>query len=61
MSATGPQLVVSIVIAFVVGYAAVSWFLKFLVRHGMYWFVGYRVILGVVVLVLLGTGVLVAQ
>lgn len=61
MSATGPQLVVSIVIAFVVGYAAVSWFLKFLVRHGMYWFVGYRVILGVVVLILLGTGVLVAQ
>jgi undecaprenyl-diphosphatase len=31
------------------------------VRHGMYWFVGYRVILGVVVLTLLGTGVLVAR
>lgn len=61
MSATGPQLIVSIVIAFVVGYAAVAWFLKFLVRHGMYWFVGYRVILGVVVLILLGTGVLVGQ
>jgi undecaprenyl-diphosphatase len=61
MSATGPQLVVSIVIAFVVGYAAVAWFLKFLVRHGMYWFVGYRVVLGVVVLILLGTGVLVGQ
>jgi undecaprenyl-diphosphatase len=61
MSATGPQLAVSIVIAFVVGYAAVAWFLKFLVRHGMYWFVGYRVILGVVVLILLGTGVLVGQ
>jgi undecaprenyl-diphosphatase len=61
MSATGPQLAVSVVIAFVVGYAAVAWFLKFLVRHGMYWFVGYRVILGVVVLILLGSGVLVAQ
>lgn len=61
MSATGPQLAVSIVIAFVVGYAAVAWFLKFLVRHGMYWFVGYRVVLGVVVLILLGTGVLVGQ
>jgi undecaprenyl-diphosphatase len=61
MSATGAQLAVSIVIAFVVGYAAVAWFLKFLVRHGMYWFVGYRVILGVVVLILLGTGVLVSQ
>jgi undecaprenyl-diphosphatase len=61
MSATGPQLLVSIVIAFVVGYAAVAWFLKFLVRHGMYWFVAYRVLLGVVVLVLLGTGVLAAS
>lgn len=61
LSATGPQLTVSIVIAFVIGYAAVSWFLKFLVRHGMYWFVGYRVILGVVLLVLLGTGAVAAQ
>ncbi|PRC51417.1 undecaprenyl-diphosphatase, partial [Mycobacterium sp. ITM-2017-0098] len=32
MSATGAQLLVSTVIAFVVGYAAVSWFLRFLVR-----------------------------
>jgi undecaprenyl-diphosphatase len=31
------------------------------VRHGMYWFVGYRVIVGVVVLILLGTGVVAAQ
>ncbi len=60
MSATGPQLLVGTVIAFVVGYAAVAWFLKFLVNHSMYWFVGYRVIVGVVVLVLLGTGVLAA-
>jgi undecaprenyl-diphosphatase len=61
MSATGPQLLVSVVIAFVVGYAAVAWFLRFLVRHGMYWFVAYRVLLGVVVLVLLATGVLAAS
>jgi undecaprenyl-diphosphatase len=61
MSATGAQLIVSIVIAFVVGFAAIAWFLKFLVRHGMYWFVGYRVILGVVVLILLGTGTMAAQ
>ncbi len=61
MSASGAQLIVAIVIAFVVGLAAVAWFLKFLVRHGMYWFVGYRVILGVVVLILLGTGVMAAQ
>lgn len=60
MSATGAQLAVAIAIAFVVGYAAVSWFLKFLVRHSMYWFVGYRVVLGVTVLALLGTGVVAA-
>jgi undecaprenyl-diphosphatase len=57
MSASGPQLLVATVIAFVVGFAAVSWFLRFLVRHSMYWFVGYRVLLGTVVLVLLGTQV----
>ncbi|MDR3662927.1 MAG: undecaprenyl-diphosphate phosphatase [Mycobacterium sp.] len=61
MSATGAQLAVAVAIAFVVGYAAVSWFLKFLVRHSMYWFVGYRVVLGTTVLVLLGTGVVAAQ
>jgi undecaprenyl-diphosphatase len=61
LSASGPQLAVSVVIAFVIGLAAVSWFLKFLVRHGMYWFVGYRVILGVALLILLGTGVVAAQ
>lgn len=57
MSATGPQLLVATVIAFVVGFAAVAWFLRFLVRHSMYWFVGYRVLLGTAVLILLGTGV----
>lgn len=61
MSASGPQLLVGTIIAFVVGYAAVAWFLKFLVGHSMYWFVGYRVTVGVVVLVLLGTGVLAPQ
>jgi len=61
MSATGLQLLVGTVIAFVIGYAAVAWFLKFLVSHSMYWFVGYRVILGVVVLILLGTGTMAAQ
>jgi undecaprenyl-diphosphatase len=60
MSASGPQLLVATLIAFVVGFAAVAWFLRFLVRHSMYWFVGYRVLLGVVVLVLLATGVVAA-
>ncbi|NIH96081.1 undecaprenyl-diphosphatase [Mycolicibacterium fluoranthenivorans] len=59
-SATGLQLLVGTVIAFVIGYAAIAWFLRFLVRHSMYWFVGYRVIVGVTVLILLGTGVIAA-
>jgi len=58
MSATGPQLLVATVIAFVVGYAAIAWFLRFLISHTMYWFVGYRVLAGVAVMVLLATGVL---
>jgi undecaprenyl-diphosphatase len=57
MSATGSQLVVAIAIAFVVGLAAVAWFLRFLVRHSMYWFVGYRLAAGAAVLILLATGV----
>ena len=57
MSASGPQLLVATVIAFVIGFLAVAWFLRFLVRHSMYWFVGYRVLLGTVVLILLGAGV----
>lgn len=60
MSATGPQLLVSILIAFVIGLAAVTWFLRFLVRHNMFWFVGYRVIVGSVVLILLATGTVAA-
>jgi undecaprenyl-diphosphatase len=60
MSATGPQLLVAVAIAFVVGFAAIAWLLRFLVRHRMYWFVAYRVALGVVVMILLGTGVVAA-
>jgi undecaprenyl-diphosphatase len=60
MSATGLQLLVSTLIAFVIGLAAVSWFLRFLVRHNMYWFVGYRVVAGVSVLILLATGTVAA-
>ena len=61
MSATGLQLFVATAIAFVVGFVAIAWLLRFLVRHSMYWFVGYRVTLGVVVLILLGSGVVAAQ
>jgi undecaprenyl-diphosphatase len=61
MSATGPQLLVATAIAFVVGLSAVAWFLQFLVRHSMYWFVGYRVVAGAGVLILLATGAVCAM
>jgi undecaprenyl-diphosphatase len=57
MSATGPQLLAATIIAFVVGLASVAWLLRFLVRHSMYWFVGYRVAAGAGVLILLAAGV----
>jgi undecaprenyl-diphosphatase len=56
MSATGPQLLAATVIAFVVGLSAIAWLLQFLVRHSMYWFVGYRVAAGAGVLILLASG-----
>jgi undecaprenyl-diphosphatase len=61
MSATGLQLTVSVLITFVVGFAAVSWLLRFLANHAMYWFVGYRVILSLTLMVLLATGVVAAS
>jgi undecaprenyl-diphosphatase len=60
MSATGLQLAVSVVITFVIGYVAVSWLLRFLAHHAMYWFVGYRVLLALTVMTLLATGVVAA-
>jgi len=60
MSATGLQLLVSVLITFVVGYAAISWLLRFLANHAMYWFVGYRVVLSLTLMALLATGALAA-
>ena len=45
------------VVSFVVAYAAVAWFLRFVAGHSIAVFVWYRVTLGVLLLVLLGTGV----
>ena len=60
MSATGPQLLVSVIIAFVVGFVAIAWLLRFVAHHVMYWFVGYRVVLALAVMALLATGVVAA-
>lgn len=53
----GPTLVATAV-AFVVGYAAIAWLLKFVSHHTLAPFVVYRVLLGCGVLVLLAAGVL---
>lgn len=49
---------IAVVLAFVVGLAALHWFMRWLANHGTYVFVWYRVALGGVLLGLLGTGVL---
>ena len=52
------ETVVGTVVAFVVAYASIAWLLRFVAHHPITWFVPYRVALGVVLLVLLGTGVM---
>ena len=59
-AATSSQLGVGVVIAFILGYISIAWLLKFVEKHSLNWFAGYRVIVGVIVLILLGTGVLAA-
>jgi undecaprenyl-diphosphatase len=50
------NLVIATVLAFVSGYAAIAWLLRFLTSHSLVVFVVYRVVLGVLVLVLVSTG-----
>lgn len=57
LSASGPQLLASVVIAFVVGYIAIKWLLRFVSHHSLNWFGVYRVALGLLLLVLLATGI----
>ncbi|WP_433548688.1 undecaprenyl-diphosphate phosphatase [Streptomyces sp. CA-294286] len=53
----GPT-VFATVIAFVVGYAVIAWFMRFISTRSFMPFVYYRVALGVLLFVLVGTGVL---
>ncbi|WP_106402848.1 undecaprenyl-diphosphate phosphatase [Actinocorallia populi] len=55
--AWGPTLLAT-AIAFVVGYAAIAWFLKYISTHTFTPFVLYRVALGLLILGLVGFGVL---
>lgn len=49
------------VAAFVVGYASIAWLLRWLGTHSTAIFVGYRVVLGTLVLILLAAGVISAS
>jgi len=49
---------VATIVSFVVAYASIAWLLKFVAGHSITAFVPYRVVLGVLVAVLLATGVL---
>ena len=52
-------LIVGFIVVFVVAYVVVGAFLKFLGKHSFKGFVYYRIILGIIVLILVATGVLV--
>ncbi|MFC9430733.1 undecaprenyl-diphosphate phosphatase [Streptomyces sp. NPDC056987] len=53
----GPTLFATLV-AFVVGYAVIAWFMKFITTKSFMPFVIYRVLLGIAILVLVGTDTL---
>jgi undecaprenyl-diphosphatase len=53
-----PATITATIVSFVVGYAAVSWLLKFIAKHSYSVFIIYRVVLGTILLILLGTNVL---
>jgi len=52
------QVLVGVVVSFVVAYATVAWLLRFVAGHSIARFVPYRVALGLLLLVLLGTSVM---
>lgn len=53
----GPTAIATL-LAFVVGYASIAFLLRFVARHSIGVFCGYRIVLGVIVLTLAGTGVI---
>jgi undecaprenyl-diphosphatase len=57
-SASVAATVTATIVAFVTGYAAIAWLLRYLGTHSLGIFVAYRIPLGIVVLVLTATGVI---
>ena len=56
IAASGTQLIVGTLIAFVLGYASIAWLLKFVANNTFSWFAVYRIPLGIFVMLLLYTG-----
>jgi undecaprenyl-diphosphatase len=46
---------VALIFAFVVGLASIAWLMKWISRHSTYVFIGYRIVLGAVLIALLST------
>jgi undecaprenyl-diphosphatase len=53
--------IVAILVSFVVGYACIKWLIGFVQRHGITPFVSYRIVLGVIILILCATKTLKAE
>jgi undecaprenyl-diphosphatase len=56
-----PATITATVMSFIVAYVAVAWLLKFIAKHTYSIFIGYRLVLGSAVLILVAAGVLQAQ
>ena len=59
-AASGLQLLVGTAVAFLIGYAAIAWLLKFVANHSFAWFAAWRIPVGLLVMLLLGLGVMAA-
>jgi undecaprenyl-diphosphatase len=54
--ASMPATVIATIVAFVTGYIAIAWLLRYLAHHSLDVFVAYRIPLGILVLLLAGSG-----
>jgi undecaprenyl-diphosphatase len=45
-------------VSFVSAYVSIAWLLRYIAKHDFRWFVVYRIALGVVLIVLLSTGII---
>ncbi|MBX9396116.1 undecaprenyl-diphosphate phosphatase [Streptomyces sp. TRM72054] len=56
-----PATLTATAVSFLTAYVAVSWLLKFVAKHSYNVFIGYRVVLGLFIMFLLGAGILPAS